>query len=97
MSDNFGESLQSSPVSSQPSKVEPWKHLFEKAMLESDPKKILPLMHAVEFALCLRWQELSEAHAANEREAMKAAAADLWALQTHKLGWPGVSQSFSRK
>jgi hypothetical protein len=81
-------SLQSSSIASQ--SVRPsWNHCLEKVMRESDPQRLLPLVHAVEAALFLRWQEMTDESAQSyERAAMQAACDDLWAIKIHKLGWP---------
>jgi hypothetical protein len=78
-----------------PTRVEPaqapcWKVAYEKVVWESDAGKLLILVHATEDALCLRWQELGNGPKDKpERAAMNAVAADLLAIQIHKLGWPG--------
>jgi hypothetical protein len=83
-------SLQCSSVASR--SVRPsWNHCLERVMRESDPQRLLPLVHAVESALFLRWQEMTdESGQSHERAAMQAACHDLWEIKIHKLGWPVV-------
>jgi hypothetical protein len=83
-------SLQPSSIPSKDVQVPSWKRYLNKAMREPDAAKLAPLVYACEEALILRWPELGadDIHH-EEREAMKAAANDLWMIKIHKLGWPG--------
>jgi hypothetical protein len=66
-----------------------WKSAYERAVWESDTKKLLTEIHATEEALFLRWQEMADgASYTKERAEMEAAAADLLAIKIHRLGWP---------
>jgi hypothetical protein len=82
-------SLQSSFVPAKSDQIPLWKTAHEKAVWESDTKKLLTEIHATEGALFLRWQEIADdAGYTKERAEMKAAAADLLAIKIHRLGWP---------
>jgi hypothetical protein len=64
-----------------------------KAMRESYPERLLPLVRGVEAALFLRWQEMmDESGQTHERAAMRAACDDLWTIRIHKLGGPVLPQ-----
>jgi hypothetical protein len=87
-------------ISRQPSSIPPnsigipsWKIAYEKTMWELDKEKLLALIHAAEGELFERWQELGDSPAhTRERAAMKTAAADLLAIEIHRLGWPDPCQ-----
>ena len=67
-----------------------WKEPYRQALKESDPQKLTELVHAAEYAILLRLQELENSTDHHEERAeMKRAAADLLVIKTHKLGWPG--------
>lgn len=69
----------------------PWKETYQKALRESNNEKQHELVLAAEEAIFRRFQELQEsANHGVERTEMEAAAADLLAIKTHKLGWPSV-------
>lgn len=69
-----------------------WKDLYLQTLLESDTDKLTELVHAAEYAIVLRLQELENSTDHHEeRIQMKLATADLLAIKTHKLGWPAVS------
>jgi hypothetical protein len=62
---------------------------MDKCMRESDPEKLVSLVHASEEAIVLRWKEMdSDAGHEKEREEMDGACRDLWAIKIHRLGWP---------
>jgi hypothetical protein len=82
-------SLQTGSNTSKPSQISSWQRCMNKAMRESNTDKLLPLVHATEEALILRWRKMdSDASHHQERAAMEAACHDLRATKTHKLGWP---------
>jgi hypothetical protein len=82
-------SFQSSSILDKLDQIPVWQTAYEKAVCESDTKKLLTEIHATEEALFLRWQELGNAPAhTRERVAMEAAAEDLLAIKIHRLGWP---------
>jgi hypothetical protein len=83
------QSLPSARVFSKPSRNPSWRQYFEKALQESDPIKLLALIHATEKALLYRGLEMgaNEIHD-EERAAMGRACDDLAALRISKLGWP---------
>jgi hypothetical protein len=86
-----GPSIQSASSSARSVGAVSWKAEYEKTIWESDAEKLLPSIHATEAALFHRWQELgNDTVAKEERAAMHAAAADLLAIQIHKLGWPAL-------
>jgi hypothetical protein len=67
-----------------------WKEFYYRALTETDPDKLIELIHAAEAAMFRRWQQLagsSDHH--EERSEMDAASATLLSIKTHKLGWPG--------
>jgi hypothetical protein len=71
------------------SKTSSWERHIDRAMAESDPTKLLSLIHRAEEALFLRWQEITDDPSdKNEREAMNAACENLRQFTIHKLGWP---------
>jgi hypothetical protein len=67
-----------------------WKEPYRQALKESDEQKLTELVHAAEYAIVLRLQELENSTDHHEeRIEMKLAAADLLVIKTYKLGWPG--------
>ena len=71
-----------------------WKEPYRHALKESDPQKLTELVHAAEYAIVLRLQELENSTDHHEERAeMKRAAADLLVIKTYKLGWPGFPTS----
>jgi hypothetical protein len=70
-----------------------WRRYFEKAIRESDPVKLLALIHETEKALLFRGIEMgcNESHEV-EREAMGSACNDLGVIKVLKLGWPDLSE-----
>ena len=68
-----------------------WKEPYHQALKESDEQKLTELVHAAEFAIVLRLQELENStDNQEERAEMKRVAEDLLAIKTYKLGWPAV-------
>ena len=68
----------------------PWKQCLEKAKRESDSRKLLARVYDTESALFKRWREIgNDGTQVAERQAMNAAADDLWCIKIYKLGWPG--------
>jgi hypothetical protein len=68
-----------------------WKELYRQTLKESDEQKLTELVHAAEYAIVLRLQELENCtDHQEERAEIKSATADLLALKTHKLGWPAT-------
>ncbi len=68
-----------------------WKDLYLQTLLESDTDKLAELVHAAEYAIVLRLQELENSTDHHEeRIEMKLATADLLVIKTCKLGWPPV-------
>ncbi|MFZ0881874.1 MAG: hypothetical protein WAN14_00630 [Candidatus Acidiferrales bacterium] len=68
-----------------------WKEPYRQALRESDKEKLTELVHAAEYAIVLRLQELenlTDHH--EERAEMERASADLLAIKTNGLGWPSV-------
>ena len=66
-----------------------WKEPYHQALKESDKQKLTELVHAAEYAIVLRFQELenlTDHH--EERVEMERASADLLAIKTYKLGCP---------
>jgi hypothetical protein len=73
-----------------------WKELYVQTLKESDPQKLTELVHAAEYAIVLRIQELENSTGdGEERAEMKRAAADLLVIKTYRLGWPGFPTSSS--
>ena len=71
-----------------------WKGPYRQALTESDKQKLTALVHAAEYAIFLRLQELENSTDHHEERAeMKRATADLLVIKTYKLGWPGVPTS----
>jgi hypothetical protein len=73
-----------------------WKELYRQTLKESDEEKLTELVHAAEYAIVLRLQELencTDHH--DERIEIKRATADLLVIKTYKLGWPSISDSAS--
>jgi hypothetical protein len=84
---------QQSPTSvrtfSEPSRNLSWREYFEKALQESDPIKLLALIHATEKALLCRGSEMGANEIYDEeRVAMGSACDTLGTLRISKLGWP---------
>jgi hypothetical protein len=68
-----------------------WQELYQSALVETDQEKLTDLVMAIEDAMFLRAQELSDTDADNdERVAMEQAAVGIWTIKTKKLGWPGA-------
>jgi hypothetical protein len=89
MSLSYGQSLQSAFAPAKSAQNATWKTAYDRVVWETDAKKLLTEIHAVEEALYLRWQEIDDdASHTKERAAMEAAAEDLLAIKIHKLGWP---------
>jgi hypothetical protein len=66
-----------------------WKEPYHQALKESDPQKLTELVHAAEYAIVLRLQELENCtDHQEERAELKRATADLLVITAHKLGWP---------
>jgi hypothetical protein len=64
-----------------------WKERYRQALKQSDPQKLTELVHAAEYAIVLRFQELENSTDNQEEPAeMERAAADLLAIKTYKLG-----------
>ena len=71
-----------------------WKKPYHQALNESDEQKLTTLVHAAEYAIVLRLQELENSTDHHEeRIEMKLATADLLVIKTYKLGWPSISDS----
>ncbi|HSY98967.1 MAG TPA: hypothetical protein VK788_05690 [Terriglobales bacterium] len=65
-----------------------WKEPYHQALRESDEQKLTELVHAAEYAIALRLQELENSTGdGKERAEMKRASADLLVIKTNKLGW----------
>jgi hypothetical protein len=83
------QSIPSVRIFSKPSRNPLWKQYFERALQESDPIKLLALIHETEKALLFRGLEMGTKEIYDEeREAMGSACDDLAALRISKLGWP---------
>jgi hypothetical protein len=68
-----------------------WQELYQGALLESDKEKLTQLVMAVEEAMFLRAQELSDSKVDDkERTLMADATQKLLIIKTEKLGWPGI-------
>jgi hypothetical protein len=68
-----------------------WKEPYHQALRESDEQKLTELVHAAEYAIALRLQELENSTGdGEERAEMKRASADLLVIKSNKLGWPRV-------
>ena len=68
-----------------------WKEPYHQALRESDEQKLTELVHAAEYAIALRLQELENSTGdGKERAEMKRASADLLVIKTYELGWPRV-------
>ena len=44
-----------------------WKEPYRQALKESDPQKLTELVHAAEYAILLRLQELENSHGPSRR------------------------------
>jgi hypothetical protein len=85
-------------VSSESIRSPSWNLCLEQALRESDRETLLPLIHATEAALYLRWEQVgSDPAHTQERAAMEAAAGDLLAIKIHKLGWPDPCPQLPRR
>ena len=68
-----------------------WKEAYLDVLKETDKKRLAQLVYAAEEAIFLRQQEISDsAEYHQERLELKAACADLLAIQINKLGWPAA-------
>jgi hypothetical protein len=82
------QSLQPVPSLGFP-KQPPWKRCLDKAMRESNDEKLLSLVHATEWSLVRRWEELrGDGKALAELAAMESACNRLLDIKVFKLGWP---------
>lgn len=88
MSDIFGMSLDLSSLSKDSTQPSSWKRYLQKAKQETDPPKLLQLVHGAELSLYYRWQELGTERQSEECQAMMAAVDDLWKIKIRNLGWP---------
>jgi|GEM_PF-2425337 hypothetical protein len=89
MSDSASQSIPAAFPSPTSVGTSSWKAEYEKTVWESDQEKLLWCIHSTEAALFHRWQELgNDSSAREELAAMNAAAADLLAIELHRLGWP---------
>jgi hypothetical protein len=69
-----------------------WQELYQAALVESDKKKLNELILAVEEAIFLRAQELSDSKVDDkERSLMAEATQELLIIKTRRLGWPDIS------
>ncbi|MGA7625915.1 MAG: hypothetical protein WB630_09890 [Candidatus Acidiferrales bacterium] len=67
-----------------------WQEPYQRALTETDEKKLTELIHATEGAMFLRWLELANSSDhRDEKSEMEAASAALLSIKMHKLGWPG--------
>jgi hypothetical protein len=83
------QSLPSAGIFSEPSRNPSWRRYFEKALQQSDPAKLLALIHATGKALLYRGLEMGANEIYDEeRAAMGSACDDVAALRISKLGWP---------
>ncbi len=68
-----------------------WKEAYLDVLKETDKNRLAQLVYAAEEAIFLRQQEISDsAEYHQERLELKAACADLLAIQINKLGWPAA-------
>jgi hypothetical protein len=66
-----------------------WQVLFQKAMAETDPDKLLPLVMAAENAMFDRSQELMNSFdGEEERQAINDALRTIRTIQIEKLNFP---------
>ncbi len=66
-----------------------WQALYRKALAETDPQKLLPLVISTETAIFYRSQELMHNFDANtERKAIADALRGLRTIQIEKLNFP---------
>jgi hypothetical protein len=66
-----------------------WKESYERAVRESDKRKLTELVRVAEEGMFLRGRDLSGSmNHQEERSEMTAAAADLLVVKIYKLGWP---------
>jgi hypothetical protein len=66
-----------------------WRESYQKAIQESDQKKLTEYVQEAEAGMFKRLQELaSSSDHHEERVEMEGASADLLAIKIHKLGWP---------
>ncbi len=70
-------------------RITPWKQQVDRAVEELDPMNLTLRVHAAEWAMFQRWQELAAGGGTVERIAMAAAVDDLLSIKIHKLKWPG--------
>jgi hypothetical protein len=69
-----------------------WQQLYEAAIVETDPQKLIALIAAVESALMNRRQELGgQPGHESELQEIKAACQGLLIIKTERLGWPRIS------
>jgi hypothetical protein len=69
-----------------------WQQLYEAAIVETDPQRLIALIAAVESALMNRRQELGgQPGHESELQEIKAAGQRLLIIKTEKLGWPRIS------
>jgi hypothetical protein len=71
-----------------------WQQFYLQATQETDPEKIHALIEKAEWAIYLRWQELSSSpdhH--DERKAIHNSFKELLAIKTNVLKWPGFTQA----
>lgn len=68
-----------------------WRRSVQNLIAETDVELILPLLYAAEGDLWNRWVDMAdvEGHDA-ERIAMNSAAAKIYAIKRHVLGWSSL-------
>jgi hypothetical protein len=69
-------------------RVPHWKLQVELAIAELDLTNLTVRVHAAEWAIFQRWEELGALAASEERIAITAAVNELLAIKTLKLNWP---------
>jgi hypothetical protein len=75
-----------------------WRTLHKAALLETETKALEYLVFTTEDAIFQRLQELAQQpDSEGELLDLKAAAADLLAIKTQKLGWPNPLSEKSRQ
>jgi hypothetical protein len=67
-----------------------WGQVYQEALDETEPSKILERVHAAEIAIYERWPQLDTSANAHELQAIDYAVKGLLRIKTETLKWPAI-------
>lgn len=67
-----------------------WRQIYQQALGETDPDKLLEHVYAAEEAICERWKELATSPDDHELRAINLAVQGLLKIKLEKLKWPAI-------